>query len=518
MDYTGAAMSSHASSPNGSRICPDRAHVDGIRRHRKELGDESPRIALFLFECADSDVLRLTLERIPEAASEWLEEIVVVLDDPADEVRVEPLELPGGRTLAVNVHVPPRPGGYGDARRAAFEYALRHRFDFVLVMRGDGLHPPELLPDLLYPALLEDRALVLLSRSSSAPGVSWSRRLLHGAAAVLQNRMLGTRVRDYLSGFRLYSAKLLECVPFQLDADDRCLDLELLVQCRALGQSVHEPTVAALWREPDLPGGDLRYALRACWIAAGYRLHQLHITQDGRYLVDPGTHYTFKQSPSGSHMQIVGAVEPGSEVLDLGCSQGLLTRPLHEKNVRVTGVDLRPAEAWAEEMEAYFQRDLELPLELPVARRFDYVIVADVIEHVRERQQLLRSARRFLKEDGRLIISTPNIALWFYRLSLLVGRFEYGPRGTLDYTHVHLYTRASFRREIEKAGFRVRRQRVTSLPFEVVFSSTGRSRFVRALTAAYHALARAWPEMFAYQNILEAEITTLDDEAIPGRS
>ena len=137
---------------------------------------------------------------------------------------------------------------------------------------------------------------------------------------------------------------------------------------------------------------------------------------------------------------------------------------------------------------------------------------------VRERQQLLRSVRRFLKEDGRLLISTPNIALWFYRASLLAGRFEYGPRGTLDYTHVHLYTRASFRREVERAGFRVRVQRVTSLPFEVVFSSTGRSRFVRALTATSHALARAWPEMFAYQNILEAEITTLDDEATPNRN
>ena len=43
--------------------------------------------------------------------------------------------------------------------------------------------------------------------------------------------------------------------------------------------------------------------------------------------------------------------------------------------------------------------------------------------------------------------------------------------------------------------------------------STGRSRLVRALGSAYHLLARAWPEMFAYQIVLEAEITTLDEEA-----
>jgi SAM-dependent methyltransferase len=141
------------------------------------------------------------------------------------------------------------------------------------------------------------------------------------------------------------------------------------------------------------------------------------------------------------------------------------------------------------------------------------VVCSDVIEHLRQRETLLRSVRRFLKEDGRLIISTPNIALWFYRLSLLVGRFEYGPRGVLDRTHVHLFTRATFRRAVERAGFHVLRERVTALPFEVVFESTGRSRLVGALARAYWMLARLWPELFAYQFILEAEITTLDEES-----
>jgi hypothetical protein len=56
-------------------------------------------------------------------------------------------------------------------------------------------------------------------------------------------------------------------------------------------------------------------------------------------------------------------------------------------------------------------------------------------------------------------------------------------------------------------------ERVTALPFEVVFRSTGRSRLIRSVTRFYYQLARLWPELFAYQIILEAEITTLDEEA-----
>ena len=51
------------------------------------------------------------------------------------------------------------------------------------------------------------------------------------------------------------------------------------------------------------------------------------------------------------------------------------------------------------------------------------------------------------------------------------------------------------------------------MPVEVVFESAGRSVWVQRIARVYHLMARMWPELFAYQFILEAEIETLDDEA-----
>jgi 2-polyprenyl-3-methyl-5-hydroxy-6-metoxy-1,4-benzoquinol methylase len=398
-------------------------------------------------------------------------------------------------------------------------------------MRGDTTHPPEKLPDLIQLALADPARFVLATLLGRSPSSS-SRRLFHGVSTFIQNRILGMRLHDYHTSFRLYPSEALARIPFQLNADDGLFDIEIILQLRALGIPIHE----ALANDLDTGSRDAASAgarhgadsgskttserpphdLRACATAIGYRFHQIHLTRNGRYLVDHDIHYTLKRSRTGSHTQIVSAITQGSTVLDLGCSNGLLARPLLEKSVRVTGVDAGPGERLSKELSDYYQRDLELPLELPYERVFDYVVCADVIEHLRNRAQLLRGARRYLKPEGKLIISTPNIALWFYRLSLLVGRFEYGPRGILDETHVHLYTGATFRREIEMAGFTVLRQRVTSLPFEVVFESTGRSRLVRSFEYAYHQLARFWPSMFAYQYILEAQITTLDEDSTAG--
>jgi 2-polyprenyl-3-methyl-5-hydroxy-6-metoxy-1,4-benzoquinol methylase len=485
------------------------------------VSDRAPRIALFIFDCLDRKCLSETLARIPESVTSILEEIVV-MQEPGSELdsRVEPLE---SGPFDFRFHRQPRDLGHGGTRKAAFEYALRNRFDLVALMRGDGSHPAESLPDLLEPAI-EGEPLVVGSRlldrrEAVRRGMSASRLLSHTAATAVQNRILGLRLRDYLSSFRVYATDVLRRIPFQLNADDRLFDVHAIIQCRALGIRVCEVPVRGVWREGDAGREELRHVLRACWTAVNYRLHQLHVRRRGRYFVDLGIHYTLKLSETGSHMQIVDAIREGTRVLDLGCSQGLLAKPLREKEVRVTGVDGRaPDSRLARELETYLQWDLELPLELPVGREFDYVVCADVIEHLKGRRELLRSARRYLKPEGRLIISTPNIALWFYRLSLLVGRFEYGPRGVLDHDHTHLYTRDSFRREVEAAGFRVVKERVTALPFEVLFESTGRSRLVREVSQLYQRLARLWPEMFAYQFVLEAEITTLDEDAtVPTR-
>lgn len=495
----------------------DEALVAAIEKRRFELGAAAPRLGLFLFEVTDSERLRSLLEGIPAGVSRWFDEIVVMQDLSASRDRPIPVDPLRAAVPNLQVHRLPRDAGFGGERKAAFEYALLKGFDHVVTMRGDGMHPPSVLPALLQPIHEDSRQMVFVHRPLRLPDEPGGWKLIpqlvaHTVATGFQNRLLGLRLRDYHSGYRLYAMEAIRRIPYQLDSNDHRFDMQMIIQCRVLGIPITEIPAPQVWSEYRSHTVGLAEVLRACRCAIDYRLHQLHVLRLGQYFVDEGVRYTLKQSRTGSHMQIVDAIAPGSRVLDLGCSQGLLARPLRAKQVRVTGVDVAPPANATEELEAYYQRDLDEPLDLPVGRDFDYIVISDVIEHLRNRTQLLREARRFLKEGGRLIISTPNIALWFYRLSLLVGRFEYGPRGVLDETHVHLFTRATFRRQVEKAGFFVLRERVTALPFEIVFESTGRSRLVRAMNRTYHLLARIWPTLFSYQHIIEAEITTLDEE------
>ena len=458
-----------------------------LAEERTRRGEAFPRCALLVLAPAGaSGSVAACLRRLPHDVAPLFAEIAVLLEEGADP----PRGLPPLENLRLRAN--PRRYGYGGRRKVAFEYALEHGFDHAIVIEGDGRHPVERLGELLEPAVLEAAPVVVGARGKG------------GSSGFLLRALLGMPLSDWTSGLRVYACDVLRRIPFQLASDDTRFDTEVLIQCRALGVPVRDVRLDA-FDEPDTSSG------AAIAAAVDYRLHQLHLSRNGAFLVDRDVRYTFKHSRTGSHVQILAAIRSGTRVLDLGCSQGLLAKPLSAKGVRTTGVDVGPPERVSRDLEAYHRRDLEEPLEIPEGREFDYVVVADVLEHVKNREQLLRSARRYLKPDGRLLISTPNIAIWFYRLSLLAGRFEYGPRGVLDETHVHLFTQSTFRREVERGGFRILRQRVTSLPFEVLFESTGQSRLVAALSEGYHLLARLWPKMFAYQFLLEAEGTTVLD-------
>lgn len=74
-----------------------------------------------------------------------------------------------------------------------------------------------------------------------------------------------------------------------------------------------------------------------------------------------------------------------------------------------------------------------------VTGKFDVITFADVLEHLRDPNQALTRAKDYLKEDGFIIISLPNVANWRVRLSLLLGKFNYTKTGILDESHLRFY-------------------------------------------------------------------------------
>ena len=145
-------------------------------------------------------------------------------------------------------------------------------------------------------------------------------------------------------------------------------------------------------------------------------------------------------------------------VLDLGCGRARLGLEVERLGYTVTGIDNSPVACAT--ARARISEVIELDFMNPDAvaaalngRQFDWIMAADVLEHSAEPETALRFYRRFLKPDGRLIVSLPNVAVWDNRFRLLLGRFDYRDSGVMDRTHLRFFTFRTARELIVEAGF-----------------------------------------------------------------
>ena len=140
-----------------------------------------------------------------------------------------------------------------------------------------------------------------------------------------------------------------------------------------------------------------------------------------------------------------------------------------------------------------------------VIQDYDYYLLLDVIEHLKDPEAFLDSLRARLDDAPRtLIITTPNIAFIVPRLMLLFGQFNYGQAGILDRTHTRLFTFRTLRRLLRDAGFQILVMKGIPAPIP---KAIGDSRLSRALLRLNQALIRMSPGLFSYQIFVSATVT-----------
>jgi 2-polyprenyl-3-methyl-5-hydroxy-6-metoxy-1,4-benzoquinol methylase len=169
--------------------------------------------------------------------------------------------------------------------------------------------------------------------------------------------------------------------------------------------------------------------------------------------------YAHEIDPNGGSAAAALArmVEPGQRVLELGTGPGTVTRILHDKGCKVTGVEMEP-ETLAT-CAPFCERTLLANLEDPLwweplgNEKFDVVICADVLEHLRDPRPLLEKLPSFLNEGGCALMSLPNASHLTIVASLLGGRFPYQKNGLLDNTHLKFYGRDDLDALLRECGF-----------------------------------------------------------------
>jgi 2-polyprenyl-3-methyl-5-hydroxy-6-metoxy-1,4-benzoquinol methylase len=179
----------------------------------------------------------------------------------------------------------------------------------------------------------------------------------------------------------------------------------------------------------------------------------------------------------------------GERVLDLGCAQGFLERLLIERwRCNVEGWDHKDYR-WPDQLlDQWTFRLQDVAGEWPVTEPFEAIFALEVIEHMIDTDLFLDRCRARLTSQGKLFLSTPNIACLQNRARLVMGKYP----NLMEYRniihHVRMYTVPTLLEHLQSHGFRVLVcSGVNWLPI--------RAHKISSLSLISVFLANRWPSM-----------------------
>lgn len=176
--------------------------------------------------------------------------------------------------------------------------------------------------------------------------------------------------------------------------------------------------------------------------------------------------YNFKLDldDNDTNPKIIALIKEKSRVLEFGSANGRLTRYLKEEKgciVDIVEID----ELAGREAAVYSNIACIGPVEGNIesfrwcynlkSEKYDYVIFADVLEHLHCPIEVINKAREFLNGSGMIITSIPNISHNVIINNLLNDSFEYKNTGLLDDTHLRFFTRSSFEKMVKSLDLQI---------------------------------------------------------------
>lgn len=182
------------------------------------------------------------------------------------------------------------------------------------------------------------------------------------------------------------------------------------------------------------------------------------------------------------------------KVLDVGCGPGHLAEYLQGiDKIEMYGCDISDEALKIAEKKGMKTTKVNLWEKFPFAdKSFDIIIATEVIEHIYDTEYFIDEIKRILKDDGYLILTTPNVASLGRRFMLLLGKnpvLEYQLSGGAG--HIRYFTFADMKTFLQNKGWTILSLQTDAINFSgsgkfysrwlgKIFPSLGRCIFVVA--------------------------------------
>lgn len=469
----------------------------------------SLKLLIFIVAYNAEKTIKNLIYRIPSQIMRDYDSTLLIIDDcsndKTEELAIEALETSLWEKYFVLRNS--RNQGYGGNQKIGYEFAIKNKFDVVILLHGDEQYAPEHLPFLLSPFAKKNPpdavfgSRMMNSRDALKGGMPLYKYFGNKILTHIQNKLLMSNLTEFHTGYRIYSVCALKNISFELNTNDFHFDTEIIVQLFASNATIIELPISTHYGDEICHVNGLRYACDVIKASIKARLIKMGIFYDPKFVPKNSTTFQYENKLNfySTHQVAFNLIKPKTMILDLGCADGLISKELRkEKKCKVISVDKDKFKSI--KGCTYISCDLNKDLPEVPWDKIDTIILLDIIEHLNNPEQFLEKLRFALSGNQKvsLIVSSGNVCFFITRLMMLFGEFNYGPRGILDITHTRLFTIGSLKRLIRYAGYRIEATKYIPGPYPLAI---GLNRLSKSLIFVNRILIMLMPGIFSYQSL-----------------
>lgn len=464
------------------------------------------RLLVFIVAYNAETTIEKVLSRIPASLHSDDVEVLIIDDSSKDDTFRNGLRYQQAHSaFKITILRTPLNQGYGGNQKLGYRYAIDHGFDIVALVHGDGQYAPEKLPALVGPLVRGEADAVFGSRmidkaAARAGGMPLYKWVGNQILTGFQNRMLGTQLSEFHSGYRLYSTAALAQIPFEKNTNDFHFDTEIIIQLVLKNLRIAELPIPTFYGDEICHVNGMKYALDVFKATIKARLCGIHLFYDRKFDVNPEQQaHGDKLGFASSQSFAVEACPAGRRVLQLGIGHANVAAELKSKLCNVTAIDFG-----AHDLSGSGTTNASAPMpRVPSdAGTYDHILLMDLIEHLHDPETFLDALRQQTgSHRPEVIITSANVAFFVTRIMLALGQFNYSRKGILGLGHRRLFTFRSMRALLEQAGYQIIEERGVPAPYPLAI---GANRWSAALLKINSVLIRLSKSLFAYQVCIRA--------------
>lgn len=235
-------------------------------------------VAIYIPAFNAATTIRKVLDRIPADLLRGVAEILIVDNHSTDGTDVIVNEYAEANGLDnVNLLRTPENLGYGGSQKLAYRHCIQQQYACVAMLHGDAQYAPELIGSLLDPVLGGAADLVFGSRMRGRPlagGMPIHRFIGNRALTAVQNRLLGTRLSEFHSGYRAFSVDSLRQIPFERLSSAFHFDTEVMILMLEHGLRIAEVPIPTHYGEEKSNVNVWRYGIDVLVTTLSFALHK----------------------------------------------------------------------------------------------------------------------------------------------------------------------------------------------------------------------------------------------------